>query len=49
MQKIVLKIWPEISWIKDDTLRNRVTDAWAWAIENSVLSADDLETIPFPC
>ena len=39
----VLKIWPEIEWIKDDTLKNKVTEAWAWAIENSVLSADDLE------
>ena len=43
----VLKIWPEIEWIKDDTLKNKVTEAWAWAIENSVLSADDLQEIPF--
>ena len=43
----VLKIWPEIEWIKDDTLKNKVTEAWAWAIENSVLSADDLQEIIF--
>ena len=43
----VLRIWPEIEWIKDNDLRQKVTAAWAWAIENSVLSADDLEKIPF--
>ena len=47
MRDKVLEIWPEIGWIKNDDLRNRVTDAWAYAIENSVLSAEDLETIPF--
>ena len=46
-QEDVIKIWPEIAWIDNDHLRAQVTDAWAWAIENSVLSADDLETIPF--
>ena len=43
----VLRIWPEIEWIKDNDLRQKVAAAWAWAIENSVLSADDLEKIPF--
>ncbi len=47
MKDRVRKIWPEIAWIKDDDLREKVTAAWAWAIENSVLSADDLEKIPF--
>ncbi|MCF7797771.1 MAG: HDIG domain-containing protein [Lentisphaeria bacterium] len=43
----VLRIWPEIAWIKDDKLREQVTDAWVYAVDNSVLSAADLETIPF--
>ncbi len=47
MHTAVKRIWPEISWVKDDKLRQKVTDAWAWAIENSVLSVEDLETIPF--
>jgi len=41
----VLKIWPEIEGIKDDILKNKVTKAWA--IKNSVLSADDLQEIFF--
>jgi putative nucleotidyltransferase with HDIG domain len=47
MRDKVLKIWPEIAWIKNETLRAKVTDAWVYAIENSVLTAEDLETIPF--
>jgi len=47
MRDKVLSIWPEIGWIQDHTLRDKVTDAWAYAIENSVLSADDLDDIPF--
>ncbi|NQV49191.1 MAG: HDIG domain-containing protein [Candidatus Marinimicrobia bacterium] len=47
MRDKVLKIWPEIDWIKDEELRNKTLDAWVWAIENSVLSAEDLEVIPF--
>ena len=43
----VLRIWPEIAWIKDEALRDKVTDAWVYAIENSVLTAEDLEQIPF--
>jgi len=47
MKDKVRKIWPEIAWIKDDDLREKVTAAWVFAIENSVLSPQDLETIPF--
>lgn len=43
----ILELWPEIDWIKDDELKKKVTDAWVWAIENSVLSANDLKEIPF--
>lgn len=47
MRDKVLKLWPEISWIEDEELRNKVTDAWVYAIEESVLEAEDLENIPF--
>ena len=47
MREKVLAIWPEINWIKDATLREKTLEAWIWAIENSVLSPEDLEVIPF--
>lgn len=47
MRDKVLKIWPEINWIKDPDLREKVLNTWVYAIENSVLSPEDLETIPF--
>ncbi len=47
MKTEVQRIWPEIGWIKNETLRGQVTDAWAYALGNSVLTAEDLETIPF--
>ena len=47
MKEKILEIWPEINWIKDDKLREKVTNAWIYTIENSVLTAEDLEKIPF--
>jgi putative nucleotidyltransferase with HDIG domain len=47
MRQEVKKIWPEIEWIKDGDLKQKVLDCWVYAIENSVLSPDDLEIIPF--
>jgi putative nucleotidyltransferase with HDIG domain len=47
MRNKVKKIWPEINWIKDEELRNKVLDCWVYAVENSVLTAEDLEVIPF--
>ena len=47
MKDDVLKIWPEINWIKNENLREKVLDCWSYAIEKSVLSTDDLNTIPF--
>lgn len=47
MRDKVLKIWPEISWIKNEDLRNKTTDCWVYALENSVLKPEDLEKIPF--
>ncbi|KUO58831.1 phosphohydrolase [bacterium BRH_c32] len=47
MKDQIKKIWPEIEWIKDESLREKVLDCWVYAIENSVLSPQDLEVIPF--
>ncbi|MCX7834913.1 MAG: HDIG domain-containing protein [bacterium] len=43
----VLEIWPEINWIQSEELREKTLQAWQYAIENSVLSPEDLERIPF--
>jgi putative nucleotidyltransferase with HDIG domain len=47
MREKVLKIWPEINLIQDKDLREKTLNCWIYAIENSVLSAEDLEVIPF--
>ncbi len=41
------KLWPELSWIQDDELREKTTITWELALERSALSAEDLQTIPF--
>ena len=47
MKEKILKIWPEINWIKDEELKEKVIQCWVYAIENSVLTPEDLEKIPF--
>lgn len=48
MTKEVQKLWgEELSWIKDDKLREVTAKTWELALERSVLTADDLNTIPF--
>ena len=47
MRDKVLKIWPEINWIQNKELREKTLNCWVYAIENSILSAEDLEVIPF--
>lgn len=47
MRNDIIKLWPEIEWIKDKELAEKTATAWEYAIEKSVLSADDLEEIPF--
>ena len=47
MREEVLQIWPEINWIDNKELREKVLDCWVYAIENSVLSFEDLKVIPF--
>jgi hypothetical protein len=47
MREAVLKLWPEIDWIKEPALREKVTKTWALALERSPLTAEDLNSIPF--
>ena len=47
MNKNILKLWPEIEWIGNKELAQKTAQAWEYAIEKSVLSAEDLEKIPF--
>ena len=47
MRADVERLWPELDWIEDDTLRDQVTETWVRAFERSPLTPDDLESIPF--
>ncbi len=47
MENKIADLWPEIEWIQDAKLRHQVTQAWAYALETSPLTMDDLQTIPF--
>jgi putative nucleotidyltransferase with HDIG domain len=47
MNKEVLNLWPELKWIQDQDLREKTARTWELALEKSVMSAQDLEHIPF--
>ncbi len=47
MTEQVKKLWPELEWINDKSLREKTAKTWELALERSVLTADDLERIPF--
>lgn len=47
MREEVLELWPEIQWIEDEGLREKVIDCWEYAIQQSPLSPEDLRNIPF--
>jgi len=47
MNEAVRKLWPELDWIRDEALREKTARTWEVALERSVLSAEDLEAIPF--
>jgi len=47
MNAKVKKLWPEIAWIKDPSLREKTAKTWELALERSVLKPEDLEKIPF--
>jgi len=43
----VRKLWPELEWISDPALRDKVADTWVRAFELSPLTPGDLARIPF--
>jgi putative nucleotidyltransferase with HDIG domain len=47
MTEQVKKLWPELEWIKDQSLREKTAKTWEKALERSVLTVEDLEKIPF--
>ncbi len=47
MREAVKKLWPELEWIQDDDLREKVLKTWVTVMERSPLTPHDLETIPF--
>jgi len=47
MNQEVLKLWPELEWIKDEDLREKTAKTWELALERSVLTPEDLKRIPF--
>jgi putative nucleotidyltransferase with HDIG domain len=47
MKDEVIKLWPELEWINDISLREKTARTWELALERSVLKPTDLEKIPF--
>jgi putative nucleotidyltransferase with HDIG domain len=47
MNQTVLELWPELMWIQDADLREKTAKTWELALEKSVLTPEDLNTIPF--
>ena len=41
------KLWPELDWINNTDLKEKTTLTWALALQRSVLTPEDLNTIPF--
>jgi putative nucleotidyltransferase with HDIG domain len=47
MRDVVRKLWPELDWIQNNSLREQVGKTWERALELSPLTPDDLNHIPF--
>jgi putative nucleotidyltransferase with HDIG domain len=47
MTEEVKTLWPELMWIQDIDLREKTARTWEVALEKSVLTANDLQKIPF--
>ncbi len=47
MTEEIKKLWPELEWISDPDLREKTARTWEVALERSVLTAEDLNRIPF--
>ncbi|MEW6074092.1 MAG: HDIG domain-containing metalloprotein [Planctomycetota bacterium] len=47
MRDAIHRLWPELAWIHDADLREKVLATWILAFERSSLEPSDLEEIPF--
>jgi putative nucleotidyltransferase with HDIG domain len=47
MTEEVQKLWPELEWINNISLREKTAKTWELALKRSVLKAGDLDNIPF--
>lgn len=47
MNQEVLNLWPELEWIENEELRKKTARVWEIALERSVMTPEDLNTIPF--
>jgi len=47
LREAVNRLWPELDWLEDGALRDSVRDCWIKAFEQSPLTPEDLEQIPF--
>lgn len=47
MSEEVKRLWPELEWITDMSLREKTGRVWEIALERSILTTGDLEKIPF--
>lgn len=47
MDDQIKKLWPELEWIQNEDLKEKVAKTWSLALDRSELTAEDLETIPF--
>jgi putative nucleotidyltransferase with HDIG domain len=47
LRQEVEKLWPELEWIGDEALREKVLATWVLAFERSPLVPEDLHRIPF--
>jgi putative nucleotidyltransferase with HDIG domain len=43
----IFTLWPELKWIENPDLREKIAKTWELALEKSVLTSDDLNKIPF--
>lgn len=43
----ITELWPELDWIRDESLRGNTARTWELALKKSVLKPEDLRIIPF--
>ncbi len=47
MRDAVEKLWPELQWIRRESLRESTTQTWITVLQRSPLNPEDLNRIPF--